>query len=66
MKTDTVVDDECVYTNNSEIQYAKFNETTQICCPRSGVHDKCQKEQEVQCCGGKCKLKILFPYMYQS
>nr|XP_034334739.1 uncharacterized protein LOC117691924 [Crassostrea gigas] len=48
-----VVDDECVYTNNSEIQYAKFNETTQICCPRSGVHDKCQKEKEVQCCGDK-------------
>eukprot|EP00105_Crassostrea_gigas_P039667 XP_019923815.1 PREDICTED: uncharacterized protein LOC109619043 [Crassostrea gigas] len=48
-----VVDDECVYTKNGEIQYAKFNETTQICCPRSGVHDKCQKEQEVQCCGDK-------------
>lgn len=48
-----VVDSECVYTKIDEILGEKFNTTTQICCKGSGVHDKYQLGQEVECCGGK-------------
>lgn len=53
MENIIVVDSECVYTKIDEILGEKFNTTTQICCKESGVHDKYQLGQEVECCGGK-------------
>eukprot|EP00105_Crassostrea_gigas_P014215 XP_011430801.1 PREDICTED: uncharacterized protein LOC105330648 [Crassostrea gigas] len=52
-----VVDSECVYTKIDEILGEKFNTTTQICCKGSGVHDKYQLGQEVECCGERIYRK---------
>lgn len=61
MENIIVVDSECVYTKIDEILGEKFNTTTQICCKGSGVHDKYQLGQEVECCGGKkFQLKSTF------
>uniref|UniRef100_A0A8W8JFJ0 Uncharacterized protein n=1 Tax=Magallana gigas TaxID=29159 RepID=A0A8W8JFJ0_MAGGI len=42
---------ECVFTQNDTIDSTEFDNTTQICCSRSGVHDRYQQGQEVDCCG---------------
>ncbi|XP_052712109.1 uncharacterized protein LOC128186346 [Crassostrea angulata] len=46
-----VVDGECVYSKIDQITSAKINQTTQICCRRSGVHARYQEEMEIDCCG---------------
>ncbi|XP_052712067.1 uncharacterized protein LOC128186309 [Crassostrea angulata] len=46
-----VVGGECVFTQNDTIDSTEFDNTTQICCSRSGVHDRYQQGQEVDCCG---------------
>lgn len=51
-----VVGNECVYSKIEKIIGATFNATTQICCPRSGMHARYQEEMEIGCCGGKYQI----------
>ncbi len=53
-----VVDGECVYSKIDQITSAKINQTTQICCRRSGVHARYQEEMEIDCCGGKYLISV--------
>ncbi|XP_062599193.1 uncharacterized protein LOC134260655 [Saccostrea cucullata] len=42
----------CLYSmNETSPDDAPFNKTTQICCTKSGVHDKYYQGHEVECCG---------------
>ncbi|XP_062597108.1 uncharacterized protein LOC134258572, partial [Saccostrea cucullata] len=43
---------DCIYSvNETSTDDAPFNKSTQICCTKSGVHDKYYKGHEVGCCG---------------
>ncbi|XP_052711731.1 uncharacterized protein LOC128186044 [Crassostrea angulata] len=44
---------QCVYTKNGEILSAPFDNNIQICCRESGVLNRFEQGQEVDCCGGK-------------
>ncbi|XP_062586601.1 galaxin-like [Saccostrea cucullata] len=41
----------CVYTKNDTILEQSFNASTQICCGKSGVHEKYHLGQRMDCCG---------------
>lgn len=60
IKCRLVVGGECVFTQNDTIDSTEFDNTTQICCSRSGVHDRYQQGQEVDCCGGKNKRIYMY------
>lgn len=48
-----IVDLKCVYTEKDTISEAKFDPETQICCRKSGVHERFQQGKEMDCCGEK-------------
>eukprot|EP00105_Crassostrea_gigas_P014212 XP_011430798.2 PREDICTED: uncharacterized protein LOC105330646 isoform X1 [Crassostrea gigas] len=48
-----IVDLKCVYTEKDTLSDAKFDPATQICCQKSGVHERFQQGKEMDCCGEK-------------
>ncbi|XP_062586600.1 uncharacterized protein LOC134248191 [Saccostrea cucullata] len=41
----------CISSMNGTADDAPFNKTTQICCTKSGIHEKHYQGHEVECCG---------------
>lgn len=54
-----IVDLKCVYTEKDTLSDAKFDPATQICCQKSGVHERFQQGKEMDCCGGKKYITML-------
>lgn len=54
-----IVDLKCVYTEKDTLSDAKFDPATQICCQKSGVHERFQQGKEMDCCGGKTYITML-------
>ncbi|XP_052710958.1 uncharacterized protein LOC128185396 [Crassostrea angulata] len=44
---------ECTYIKKDTPSDAKFDPETQICCRKSGVHERFQQGKEMDCCGEK-------------